>query len=94
MNTLSRYDADLEDGDPIYNDPPVAVMRREARGHWVRWEDIQELLRDKDRLDWLQDKSNTIGQVLLPTECVTANLDSMRGAIDQAMKLQTKAKTS
>ena len=42
---------------------------------------------DTVRLDWLADKNNPLGSVLLPTECVEQHLDSMRDAIDAAMKL-------
>ena len=42
---------------------------------------------DTVRLDWLADKHNKIGSVLLPTECVEKHLDSMRDAIDEAMRL-------
>ena len=42
---------------------------------------------DTVRLDWLADKHNKIGSVLLPRECVEKHLDNMRDAIDAAMKL-------
>ena len=38
-------------------------------------------------LDWLADKHNKIGSVLLPRECVEKHLDNMRDAIDAAMQL-------
>lgn len=44
---------------------------------------------DTVRLDWLSDKHNKIGSVILPTECVEQHLDSMRDAIDAAMRLMT-----
>jgi hypothetical protein len=44
---------------------------------------------DTVRLDWLADKHNKIGSVLLPCECVEKHLDSMRDAIDAAMQLPT-----
>ena len=48
-----------------------------------------EMLRaDAARLDWLADPSNSIGNVQLPTHCVTANLGSLRDAIDMAMREQ------
>ena len=48
-----------------------------------------EMLRaDASRLDWLADPSNSIGNVQLPTHCVTANLGSLRDAIDMAMREQ------
>ncbi|WP_016686358.1 hypothetical protein [Neisseria sicca] len=42
---------------------------------------------DTVRLDWLADKHNKIGSVLLPRECVEKHIDSMRDAIDAAMHL-------
>ena len=42
---------------------------------------------DKLRLDWLADRDNNIGNVQLPTMCVMNNLHSLRGAIDEAMRL-------
>ncbi len=44
---------------------------------------------DAVRLDWLADKHNKIGSVLLPRECVEKHLDSLRDAIDAAMQLPT-----
>ena len=41
---------------------------------------------DTVRLDWLADPANNIGSVLLPTECVDQHLDSLRDAIDAAMR--------
>ena len=43
---------------------------------------------DTVRLDWLADPANKIGSVILPTECVEQHLDSMRDAIDAAMRIQ------
>ena len=43
---------------------------------------------DTARLDWLADPVNKIGSVMLPTECVEQHLDSMRDAIDAAMRIQ------
>ena len=42
---------------------------------------------DTARLDWLADKNNPNGSVLLPRECVEKHLDNMRDAIDAAMQL-------
>lgn len=47
--------------------------------------ELQELLKDRARLDWLADVNNTIGNVQLPREIVERNLDSLRKAIDAAM---------
>ena len=46
---------------------------------------------DARRLDWLADPNNTIGNVQLPTVCVEANLDSLRGAIDMAMRMDKES---
>ncbi len=46
-----------------------------------------EAHKDTLRIDWLADKSQLIGNVQLPSECVERNLDSLRGAIDDAMSL-------
>ena len=43
---------------------------------------------DTVRLDWLADRDNHIGNVQLPTECVEQHIDSMRDAIDAAMRIQ------
>ncbi len=49
--------------------------------------ELQELLKDKARLDWLADVNNAIGSVLLPRDIVERNLGSLRDGIDEAMKL-------
>lgn len=46
---------------------------------------LNELLKDKARLDWLADVNNTIGNITLPRDIVERNLHSMRAAIDEAM---------
>ena len=48
--------------------------------------ELEELRKDKARLDWLADPSNMIGNVTLPTECVQRNPCSLRAAIDDAMR--------
>ncbi|KJV08020.1 hypothetical protein [Methylocucumis oryzae] len=48
---------------------------------------VEELKKDKARLDWLADRDNNIGNVTLPTTCVANNLTDLRMAIDEAMKL-------
>jgi len=49
--------------------------------------EIEHLRKDEARLDWLADRNNLIGNITLPTQCVQNNLDSLRAAIDEAMKL-------
>ncbi len=46
---------------------------------------LAECQKDADRLDWLADVHNTIGNVQLPTHCVENNMHSLRAAIDAAM---------
>lgn len=48
---------------------------------------IRELEKDKNRLDWLANTTQTTGSVMLPKICVEQNLDSMRGAIDDAIEM-------
>ena len=45
-------------------------------------------LRDAARLDWLADPNNQIGNVQIPTDCVLAHPESMRAAIDMAMRME------
>lgn len=52
--------------------------------------ELQELLKDKARLDWLADVNNDIGNVSLPREIVERNLHSLRDAIDEAMALEER----
>jgi len=51
--------------------------------------ELQELLKDKARLDWMSGVNNAICSVLLPTDIVERNLHSMRAAIDEAMSIQS-----
>lgn len=48
--------------------------------------EIEELRKDKARIDWLADVNQFIGNVQLPTDCVLQALD-LRQAIDMAMEL-------
>jgi hypothetical protein len=48
--------------------------------------ELDELRKDKARLDWLADPKNTIGNVTLPRHHIMDHPDSMRAAIDAAMK--------
>ena len=50
----------------------------------------KELIKDRERLDWLADPDNTIGNVQLPLKCVTANVHSLRAAIDAATQSEAK----
>lgn len=44
----------------------------------------KELIKDRERLDWLAAPDNTTGNVQLPIKCVTENVHSLRAAIDAA----------
>lgn len=62
---------------------------RELEAQYQQQQDeIESLQGDARRLDWLADPDNRIGNVQLPRACVEANLTSLRGAIDAAMKLK------
>ena len=56
--------------------------------------EVRRLQADKRRIDWLSDRNNTLGQVLLPTACVVENPSDMRAAIDMAMGLSCAEKES
>ena len=70
------------------------TARREAQARVAELtEQVQALGRklhrhklDTARLDWLADRENAIGNVQLPTECVQAHPESLRAAIDAAMR--------
>lgn len=49
--------------------------------------DDKSVITDTDRIDWLADPNNTIGNVQLPRNVVIGNLASLRAAIDEAMEL-------
>lgn len=53
---------------------------------------LEEKTKDSIRMDWLASTRQNIGNVQLPTECVENNLTSLRGAIDDAMKIDATEK--
>ena len=68
----------------------------QIQSYWMAWQagraalqspEVQAWKRDAERLDWLADPNNSIGNVQLPTKCVTENLHCLRAAIDAAMEL-------
>ena len=79
---LDRVQSHLLRMSPHARDSPEFVLFHECSISLIR------LIEDERRLDWLADKDNDIGQILLPRECVEANLTSMRRAIDAAMALK------
>lgn len=73
LETDARQDAQRE----------LAELRDKYLALGVR---VTRAEQDSKRIDWLADKSNAIGKVLLPTACVARNLHSLRAAIDEAME--------
>ncbi len=69
--------------------PTKAEVFRQAA---IKLEELEreniKLRADEARLDWLADPGNATGHVSLPTACVTANLGSLRDAIDMAMNME------
>lgn len=50
---------------------------------------IEQLQKDKERLDWLADVNNKIANVMLPTKIVQENIaGGLRGMIDAAMEME------
>ena len=50
---------------------------------------IEQLQKDKERLDWLADVDNTIANVMLPAKIVQENIaGGLRGMIDAAMEME------
>src|SRR5690625_2189978 len=49
--------------------------------------DDADVITDTDRIDWLADPNNTIGNVQLPRNVVIGNVASLRAAIDEAMRM-------
>lgn len=53
--------------------------------------DTVAAMKDSERMDWLSDPENGIGNVQLPTTVVIENPHSLRDAIDAAMALPSNA---
>lgn len=58
--------------------------------YMVLAEEVRRLRADEKRIDWLADRDNHIGEVLLPIACVESHVDSLRDAIDAAMAIGEK----
>lgn len=56
-----------------------------SEGIGVMQDELKELRKDKERLDWLADPDNSVGSVMLPKYIVENNVHSLRDGIDQAM---------
>ena len=81
----------LHDGDWRLMNAPRECGESIAATVAALWEaraEIERLRADAARLDWLADPGNHIGNVQLPTECVLAHPESMRAAIDAAMRME------
>lgn len=68
---------------PVDNIGPFARAIEQAV---LQSPEVKALKRDKERIDWLADPQNNIGNVQLPTACVERNPHSLRDAIDDAME--------
>lgn len=67
-----------------------AEMQQQLRAAMISVDNCELFRKDAERMDWLADPDNTIGNVQLPTDCVLQNVHSLRAAIDAAMKLEQK----
>lgn len=84
MSMAQRYAGYLEREAHKAETPVKAEAMRQAANKMRELERENERLRaDAARMDWLADPSNCIGNVQLPTHCVTANLGSLRDAIER-----------
>ena len=79
MRTDTEYLRGLADNENL-----PSLMRDTLR---TAAAEIETLRADWVRMEWLADRENTIGNVQLPTMCVVNNMHSLRGAIDEAMRL-------
>lgn len=92
MSIVQIYAEFLERESHTAATPTKRAGLRQAANKLIALERENERLRaDEARLDWLADPSNGLGNVQLPTPCVTANLHSLRDAIDMAMRQETNA---
>lgn len=65
-------------------------MLKDAQKEIVRLRIENIVLRaDADRIDWLADVENTVGNVVLPRHIVEQNIGSLRQAIDAARSAKT-----
>lgn len=65
-------------------------MLKDAQKEIVRLRIENIALRaDADRIDWLADVENTVGNVVLPRHIVEQNIGSLRQAIDAARSAKT-----
>lgn len=80
---VSGFGLNVSTADGLYRSHVMAWM-------WNAWKaalqssEVQAWKRDAERMDWLADPKNSIGNVQLPIDCVKNNLHSLRGAIDEA----------
>lgn len=77
------------DDNMLPHNPQIVAAINSAEQFVLQSPEVQALRKDAERLDWLSDPENNIGNVQLPISCVENNLHSLRGAIDEAMEQQT-----
>lgn len=89
MSIVAHYASWLRKESGKMDNPTKAEVMRQVA---LRLDELEraniKLLADEARLDWLSDPDNAIGNVQLPAACVTANLHSLRDAIDMAMNME------
>lgn len=84
----NRYNPFPHDAEEIEECRYMAGMHIASANALIETRTQSGLLDELDtaRLDWLADRENAIGNVQLPTECVQAHPESLRAAIDAAMR--------
>ena len=72
----------------MLKDAQKEIVRLREENERLRIENIA-LRADADRIDWLADVENTVGNVVLPRHIVEQNIGSLRQAIDAARSAKT-----
>lgn len=83
---IADLEIDCDCGIEAYPVDNIVPFARAIEQAVLQSPEVQALKRDKERLDWLADPKNNIGNVQLPIVCVERNPHSLREAIDAAME--------
>ena len=89
MSTTVLTDEQIEHWFGAATEGSLIAFARAIEQAVLQSPEVQAWKKDAERLDWLADPNNSIGNVQLPTECVIGNAHSLRAAIDDAMERQT-----
>lgn len=84
-NRIAELESQVAANRRILSDHVNLYESSKARIECLEYE-LKLRIADTERIDWLADKNQTIGNVMLPEKCIYANLSSLRDAIDEAMK--------